>query len=63
VSSGFRFLSGRPIDVGVGNDAPTNPNFLSLTDQNPASSRQGELLLNNTPGDPRQVQLGLRVQF
>jgi hypothetical protein len=50
-----------PLDCGFG--APTNPNFLSLTDQNPTSSRQGQLLLNNTPGDPRQIQLGVRVQF
>ena len=50
-----------PLDCGFG--APTNPNFLSLTDKNPSSSRQGQLLLNNTPGDPRQIQLGLRFQF
>lgn len=50
-----------PLDCGFG--APTNPNFLSLTDENPTSTRQGQLLLNNTPGDPRQVQVGLRIQF
>jgi len=50
-----------PLDCGFG--SPTNPNFLSLTDQNPTSTRQGQLLLNNTPGDPRQVQVGLRIQF
>jgi hypothetical protein len=50
-----------PLDCGFG--PPTNPNFLSLTDQSPTSTRQGQLLLNNIPGDPRQVQLGLRLQF
>jgi hypothetical protein len=50
-----------PLDCGFG--PPTNPNFLSLTDQNPTSTRLGQLLLNNTPGDPRQVQVGLRIQF
>jgi hypothetical protein len=50
-----------PLDCGFG--APTNPNFLSLIDQNPASTRLGQLLLTNTVGEPRQVQLGVRVQF
>ena len=64
-------LSGTPVtnycagtiasDCGFG--APTNPNFLSLTDQNPTSTRRGQLLLNNTPGAPRQIQLGVRFQF
>ena len=46
-----------------GLDGQTNPNFLSLTEQNPASARFGQLLLNNNPGAPRQIQLGLRFQF
>lgn len=50
-----------PADCGFG--PPTNPNFLSLTDQNPSSSRFGQLLLNNNPGAPRQVQFGIRYQF
>lgn len=64
-------LSGTPVtnyctgtitsDCGFG--APTNPNFLSLTDQNPTSARAGQLLLNNIPGAPRQIQLGVRFQF
>ena len=64
-------LSGTPVtnycagtiasDCGFG--AATNPNFLSLTDQNPTSARQGQLLLNNIPGAPRQIQLGVRFQF
>jgi hypothetical protein len=50
-----------PADCGFG--APTNPNFLQLVDQSPTSTRRGQLLLNNNPGAPRQVQLGVRVQF
>jgi hypothetical protein len=36
---------------------PTHPNFLQIRDQ------QGNYLLNNTPGEPRQVQLGVRFSF
>lgn len=50
-----------PQDCGFG--SPTNPNFLSLTDQNPLSATFGTLLRNNTPGDPRQIQLGIRFLF
>ncbi len=50
-----------PLDCGFG--APTNPNFLQIRDQDPRSTRQGQLLLNNNPGDPRQIQLGVRLQF
>ena len=50
-----------PSDCGFG--SPTNPNFLSLTDQNPTSTRLGQFLLNNSPGAPRQIQLGIRFQF
>ena len=50
-----------PLDCGFG--APTNPNFLSLVDNNPASTAKGTLLRSNTPGDPRQVQLGIRFLF
>ena len=52
-----------PIASDCGFGAPTNPNFLSLTDENPTSTRRGQLLLNNIPGAPRQIQLGLRFQF
>ena len=50
-----------PLDCGFG--AATNPNFLQTIDQNPASTRLGQLLLNNNPGPPRQLQLGIRFQF
>jgi len=50
-----------PLDCGFG--PPTNPNFLSLIDNNPTSSRQGQLLLSNSVGEPRQIQLGVRLQF
>jgi len=50
-----------PDDCGFG--APTNLNFLSLVDNNPASSTFGQLIRTNNPGAPRQVQLGLRFQF
>ena len=52
-----------PVPLSCGFDAPSNPNFLSLTDNVPTSSRSGQLLLNNNPGEPRQVQLGVRLQF
>ena len=50
-----------PADCGFG--APTNPNFLSLTDQNPTSATFGQLIRTNNPGAPRQVQLGVRFEF
>jgi Carboxypeptidase regulatory-like domain len=50
-------------DPKCGFTGPTNPSFLSLIDNNPASTRFGSLLLNNTPGTPFQVQLGARFQF
>jgi hypothetical protein len=50
-----------PLDCGFG--APTNPNFLQIVDQNPTSTRLGQLLLNNNPGAPRQFQVGVRFQF
>jgi hypothetical protein len=52
-----------PVPLNCGFDAPSNPNFLSLTDNVPTSSRAGQLLLNNAPGEPRQVQFGVRLQF
>jgi len=52
-----------PIASDCGFGAPTNPNFLQLTDQAPTSARFGKLLLNNLPGNPRQIQLGIRLQF
>jgi outer membrane receptor for ferrienterochelin and colicin len=53
----------QPITSDCGFGAPTNPNFLQLTDQVPTSARFGQLLLNNLPGNPRQIQLGVRLQF
>jgi Carboxypeptidase regulatory-like domain len=50
-----------PADCGFG--APTNPNFLQLYDQDPASTRKGQYLLNNNAGNPRQIQLGIRYTF
>ena len=50
-----------PDDCGFG--AATNPNFLSLTDNNPTSATAGQLITTNIPGAPRQVQLGVRFQF
>jgi Carboxypeptidase regulatory-like domain len=50
-----------PDDCGFG--PPTNPNFLSLTDNNPTSATFGQLITTNSPGAPRQVQLGVRFQF
>ena len=52
-----------PVPLDCGFAAPTNLNFLQILDQNPASSRKGQYLLNNNPGPPRQVQLGVRFQF
>ncbi len=52
-----------PVPLNCGFGPPTNPNFLQLVDQNPASTRFGQLLLTNTPGAPRQLQLGIRFQF
>lgn len=42
---------------------PTNPSFLSTIDKNPTSTRFGSLLLNNTAGDPFQMQFVARFQF
>jgi hypothetical protein len=50
-----------PDDCGF--STPTNPNFLSLTDQNPTSTTFGQLIRTNNPGAPRQIQLGIRFQF
>ena len=51
-----------PLDCGFG--APTNPNFLQLIDQNLASPRLGNMLLNNSPLTPAfQMQFGFRYQF
>jgi outer membrane receptor for ferrienterochelin and colicin len=50
-----------PLDCGFG--APTNPNFLSLTDNNQTSATFGQLLTGNTPGQPFQMQLGVRFTF
>ncbi len=50
-----------PLDCGFG--APTNPNFLSTTDQTPGSATLGQLIQTNTSGAPRQIQLGFRFKF
>jgi hypothetical protein len=50
-----------PDDCGFA--GPTNPNFLSLRDNNPSSATYGELITTNNPGAPRQVQFGVRFQF
>jgi len=50
-----------PKDCGFG--PPTNVNFLQVNEQNPSSGTFGNYLLNNLPGVPREVQLGLRFQF
>jgi len=44
-----------PDDCGFG--PPTNPNFLKVKDAN------GNYILTNVPGAPRQVQLGVRYEF
>ncbi len=50
-----------PDDCGF--SAPTNPNFLSLTDNVAGSPTFGQLIQTNNPGAPRQVQLGVRFEF
>jgi outer membrane receptor for ferrienterochelin and colicin len=49
--------------VDCGFSAPSNPNFLSLIDLNPTSTRVGKLLTGNLPGAPFQMQLGARFTF
>jgi len=44
-----------PDDCGFG--PPTNPNFLKVKDPS------GNYITTNTPGAPRQVQLGVRFEF
>jgi hypothetical protein len=44
-----------PDDCGFG--PPTNPNFLQVKDPS------GNYITTNTPGAPRQVQLGVRFEF
>ncbi|MDQ3804910.1 MAG: TonB-dependent receptor [Acidobacteriota bacterium] len=64
-------LSGTPVtnfcattnDARCGLDGATNVNFLQVRDQNPASARFGDFLLNNNAGAPRQIQFGARFQF
>ena len=52
-----------PVPLDCGFSAASNLNFLQLREQSPTSSRKGLYLLNNNPGPPRQVQLGVRFQF
>ena len=54
---------GRPVPADCGFDAPSNSNFLQIIDRDPASATFGEYLLNNTAGEPRQIQLGVRISF
>lgn len=54
---------GTPVPADCGFGAPTNVNFLQLWEQSPTSPRNGEYLLNNNAGQPRQVQLGFRYSF
>ncbi len=50
-------------DLSCGFLAPSNPNFLSLIDRSPTSTRFGSLLLGNNPGAPFQMQVGARFNF
>src|SRR5262249_11475245 len=55
-----------PATSNCGFLGPTNPNFLSLRDNNPTSTRFGQLLLGNNPnafGGVFQLQFGARYQF
>ncbi|HLF83206.1 MAG TPA: hypothetical protein VI837_03430, partial [Blastocatellia bacterium] len=52
-----------PTTASCGFLGPTNPNWLQVRDQNVTSARLGNLLLNNNPGPPFQVQFGARFQF
>jgi hypothetical protein len=52
-----------PVPQNCGFEGPTNLNFLSLTDNNPSSATFGQLLTGNTPGQPFQMQLGVRFTF
>jgi hypothetical protein len=52
-----------PVPATCGFGPPSNPNFLQIVDRDPASETFGQHLLTNTPGDPRQVQLGMRLSF
>ena len=52
-----------PVPASCGFGPSSNPNFLQTIDRDPASETFGEHLLTNTPGDPRQFQIGLRLWF
>jgi len=52
-----------PVPLDCGFLAPTNPNFLSLTERNGANPRFGQLLTGNNPGAPFQMQFGFRYNF
>jgi hypothetical protein len=52
-----------PVMADCGFGAPSNVNFLSLRENNPTSTRFGQLLTGNNPGSPLQVQFGLRYRF
>ena len=59
--TGVNVASRAGLDCGF--SGPTNVNFRSLTEKNPSSTRFGQLLLNNSPGQIFQMQLGARFQF
>lgn len=52
-----------PVPATCGFTVPSNPNFLSIFDQSPTSTRLGKLLVTNTAGDTFQMQFGARFQF
>jgi hypothetical protein len=52
-----------PVTETCGMGPATNPNFLSLVENNPTSANAGRLIQTNNPGAPRQVQLGVRFEF
>ena len=54
---------GGSVATNCGFLGPTNPNFRQIKDQNIASARLGNYLLNNNPGPPFQMQFGARFQF
>lgn len=50
-------------DRTCGFSAPTNPNFLQVRESTPGSARLGQVLTNNSPLQPFQMQFGARFQF
>jgi hypothetical protein len=52
-----------PSPASCGFGPPSNPNFLQLVDRTPGSATFGQYLPGNAPGEPRQIQLGVRFTF